>query len=91
MKIFLEKAIAALPRKYRAVYLLREVQQLSTTETAQCLGVTPTSVKVDLHRARERLKKALLSSAAGAELFDYPARYCNGMTARVLCAVLAIR
>ncbi|HTZ21436.1 MAG TPA: sigma-70 family RNA polymerase sigma factor [Opitutaceae bacterium] len=91
MKIFLEKAIAELPRKYRTVYVLREVQQLTTAETAKCLGRSAASVKVDLHRARARLKTALLKSAAGVELFGYPAQYCDPMTARVMQAVLAAR
>src|SRR5687767_7959387 len=59
-KALLEQAITDLPQKYRAVYLLREVQQLSIAETAACLKVSPASVKVNLHRARERLKIRLL-------------------------------
>lgn len=90
MKAMLESAIEALPRQYRAVYILREVQQLSTAETAACLGISRESVKVTLHRARERLKTDLLKSAAGAELFAYPAVYCDAKTARVLQAVLAV-
>ncbi len=89
MKALLEKAVAALPRKYRSVYMLREVQQLSTAEAAACLGVSPESVKVDLHRARERLKAVVLRSAAGLELFAYPAVHCNGMADRVMRAVAA--
>ena len=90
MKALLENAIASLPRKYRAVYMLREIQQLSTAEVATTLGVSEGSVKVDLHRARERLKAELLKSAAGAELFSYPACFCDPMTARVLKVVLAL-
>jgi RNA polymerase sigma factor (sigma-70 family) len=87
MKALLEKAIASLPRKYRSVYMLREVQQLSVAETAVCLGLSPLSVKVDLHRARERLKAVVLKSAAGLELFPYPAAFCDGMSRRVLRVV----
>lgn len=90
MKAMLETAIAALPRHHRAVYVLRDVQQLSTAETAACLGITSDNVKVTLHRARERLKAGLLKTAAGAELFAYPAFFCEPMTARVLRAVLAV-
>ena len=90
MKALLEQAIATLPLKYRTVYMLREVQQLSTAETAAALGVSAASIKVDLHRARERLKAELLKSAAGTELFAYPAFYCDRMTARVLNAILAL-
>lgn len=91
MKTLLENAIAALPRNHRAVYMLREVQQLSTAETARCLGLSVENVKVSLHRARERLKADLLKTAAGAELFPYPAVFCDAMAARVLRAIAAAR
>lgn len=87
IKAVLEKAIQALPRTHRAVYLLREVQRLSTAETAQCLGLSRANVKVSLHRAREGLKAELMRSAAGVELFDYPACFCDPMTARVMDAI----
>jgi RNA polymerase sigma-70 factor (ECF subfamily) len=90
MKALLEKAIAALPQNYRVVYMLREVQQLSTAETAACLGLSVDTVKVRLLRARDRLKTELLKSAAGAELFPYPARHCDPLTARVMETVLAV-
>ena len=89
IKAVLEKAVQALPQTHRAVYLLREVQQLSTAETAQCLGLSRANVKVSLHRAREGLKAELMRSAAGLELFSYPARFCDPMTARVMEAVLS--
>ena len=87
LKAVLEQAIQTLPRTHRAVYLLREVQQLSTAETAECLEISPENVKVCLHRAREGLKAELLNSAAGIELFDYPAAYCDPMTAMVMQAI----
>ncbi len=90
MKALLEQAIGALPQKYRTVYILREVQQMTTAETAASLGVSEDNVKVSLHRAREMLKTRLLASAAGIELFSYEAPRCNPMTARVMAAVLAV-
>jgi RNA polymerase sigma-70 factor (ECF subfamily) len=88
VKKVLEHLIEGLPRTHRAVYLLREVQHLSTEETAECLGMTRDNVKVCLHRAREELKAQLLKSAAGVELFAYPAQYCDPMTSKVMQAVL---
>lgn len=88
VKALLERAVEALPRGHRAVYLLREVQQLSTAETALSLGISQQNVKVSLHRARNGLKAQLLKNAAGIELFDYPARYCDPMTARVMRLIL---
>ena len=89
MKTLLEQTIDELPRKYRAVYLLREVQQMSTGETAASLGMSVENVKVSLHRARETLKERLLKSAVGLELFPYHAPYCNRLTAQVMTAILA--
>jgi RNA polymerase sigma-70 factor (ECF subfamily) len=89
MKAVLEHAVQSLPRAHRSVYLLREVQHLSTAETAACLGLSAANVKVCLHRAREGLKAELLKTAAGVELFDYPAVYCDPMTNRVMDAIRA--
>jgi RNA polymerase sigma factor (sigma-70 family) len=91
MKKLLENAVSRLPQKFRAVYLLREVQQLSTAEAAACLGISQESAKVSLHRARERLKAELLKNAAGVELFTYSAQFCDPLTSRVMSAVLAAK
>lgn len=90
MKNLLEKAISELPQNLRTVYVMREVEQLTTEETAISLGATIGSVKVSLHRARERLKTTLLNQAAGLELFPYHAEYCDPMTERVMHAILRI-
>jgi RNA polymerase sigma-70 factor (ECF subfamily) len=61
------EAVALLPDKYRTVILLRDIEELSTEETARTLGTTPTAVKVRLHRARQALREILsrdLSSLA---------------------------
>jgi len=55
----LEDAIAELPTKYRSVLLLRDVEHLSTEETARALGLTPQAVKTRLHRARLFLRERL--------------------------------
>lgn len=90
MRTLLERTIGELPQRQRTVYMLREVQQLTTAEAAACLGISVESVKVTLHRAREQLKTRLLQSAAGAELFTFAAPMCNGLTGRVMAAVLAV-
>src|SRR5215469_9733966 len=42
----LEQAIHNLPEKYRAVFILREIENMSVNETKQCLDITETNVKV---------------------------------------------
>lgn len=63
------EAIGRLPEKYRTVILLRDIEELSTEETARMLGTTPTAVKVRLHRARQALRELL-----ARELSAPPAR-----------------
>jgi RNA polymerase sigma-70 factor (ECF subfamily) len=55
----LERAIAELPETLRAVFVLRELEGLSTEETAQVLNVSLSNVKVRLHRARLWLRERL--------------------------------
>ena len=62
-------AIDRLPDGYRTVLLLRDIEELSTEETAKILNVTPNTVKIRLHRARQALLKLLkptMDTTAGA-------------------------
>jgi len=51
--------IEQLPEHYRTVLLLRDIEELSTQEVAEILTMTPTAVKVRLHRARQALSTLL--------------------------------
>ncbi len=53
------RAVETLNPALRAVFLLRDVEELSTQETADALGISPGAVKVRLHRARLALREAL--------------------------------
>ncbi|MGO9228212.1 MAG: RNA polymerase sigma factor [Bryobacteraceae bacterium] len=59
MKDVLEAAIAELPPAYRSVILLRDMEELSTAETAEILDVTADVVKTRLHRGRLALRQKL--------------------------------
>jgi RNA polymerase sigma-70 factor (ECF subfamily) len=52
-------AIDQLPDSFRMVLLLRDIEELSTEEAAQALGVNANTVKIRLHRARQALLKLL--------------------------------
>lgn len=52
-------AIDKLPEAYRIVLQLRDIEELSTAETAEILGVTKNVVKIRLHRARQALRTLL--------------------------------
>jgi len=55
----IQQAVAQLPDVYRQVFLLRDVEELTTSETAEALNISIPSVKVRLHRARMMLQKQL--------------------------------
>jgi len=55
----LRQAVAALPEKYREVFVLRDIEELNQEETAAALGLNVPVVKVRLHRARIMLQKQL--------------------------------
>lgn len=55
----LQDALAELGEKYRVVFLLRDVEGLSTAETADALGISEANVKVRLLRARLMLRERL--------------------------------
>lgn len=59
MRELLESAIRDLPEMYRTVVLLRDMEELSTQETAQILDVTEDVVKTRLHRARLAIRERL--------------------------------
>ena len=55
----IQRAIEQLPDSYRQVFLLRDVEELTISETAETLNISIPSVKVRLHRARLMLQKQL--------------------------------
>jgi RNA polymerase sigma-70 factor, ECF subfamily len=52
-------AIDRLPESYRTVVLLRDIEELTTDEAAQALGISTGALKVRLHRARQALRALL--------------------------------
>jgi len=79
LKGLLEEAILALPITYRAVIMLRDVEEMSTAETAEVLSLTDASVKVRLHRAHELLRGELFerAGATSAQAFNFHASRCD--------------
>jgi len=81
----LERAVVELPEDYRLVFMLREVEGMSTDETADCLSLSSENVKVRLHRARATLRKTLFKEAGGtsAQSFQFHAPRCDRVVANV--------
>ncbi len=87
LTLLLTGAIDALPPTYRTIYMLREVEGLSTQEAADALDLEPATVKTRLHRARGLLRERLYrdAGASASETFTFGAQRCD----RVVAAVLA--
>jgi RNA polymerase sigma-70 factor (ECF subfamily) len=75
VKELLAQALGELDEKYRVVFVLRDVEQYSTKETAELLEITPSNVKIRLLRARlqlrERLTRVLGDEATRMEPADH--------------------
>ena len=59
MRALVRRSIDSLPEDYRMILLLRDIDQLSTEETAEILAANPGTVKTRLHRARQALRSLL--------------------------------
>jgi len=55
-RAFVRAQIDNLPDNYRTVLLLRDIEEMSTPEAADALGITENAVKIRLHRARQALR-----------------------------------
>lgn len=75
----LERAVLSLSDEHRLVFMLRDVEGMSTEETAHCLNLTQENVKVRLHRAHAKLRKQLQSAigATTARCFQFHATRCD--------------
>lgn len=81
----LERAVDSLPEGYRLVFVLRDVEGLSTTETASSLGLGDDVVKTRLHRARAMLRRKVgCIGAVAAGAFEFRAPRCDRTVNSVL-------
>ena len=81
----LESAVDALPDLYRCVFVLREIENMSTGETANCLDLTEETVKVRLLRARQMLRRELYTraGATASEAFQFLGARCDRVVRQV--------
>jgi RNA polymerase sigma-70 factor, ECF subfamily len=85
----LDVSIEGLPDSSRAVFVLRDVEGMSTAETADALGITEENVKVRLHRARALLRKTLYLhvSAEAKHAFVFHAVRCDRVVRNVFARI----
>jgi RNA polymerase sigma-70 factor (ECF subfamily) len=82
----LERAVDDLPEAFRIVFIMRDVEECSTEETALLLGLQPQTVKTRLHRARRLLRAALQDNLAlvFTDAFPFAGMRCGRVTQYVL-------
>jgi RNA polymerase sigma-70 factor, ECF subfamily len=87
----LEWAIDTLPDGMREVFVLREVEGLSTAEVAESLGVSEDVVKTRLSRGRAALRRALLkrTGASAPDAFRFHRPRCDRIVQLVLSRIAA--
>lgn len=83
---FLELAIDTLPEPFRLTYLLRDIEEMTTAEVADLMGVKGVTVKTRLFRARRMLRTRFEQSFARefSAIFPFGGRRCTGMADRVV-------
>lgn len=84
--VLIESAVDKLGDGYREVFMLRQVQGLSTAETAAILGVSEDVVKTRFSRARHTLQRDLLDrvGTAAGEAFTFGQARCDRVVACVI-------
>ena len=85
----LQAVVDALPETYRSVFVLREIEQLSTSETADCLGLSEEAVKTRLHRSRALLRRDLEKQLGPAitGAYTFLGARCDRIVSRVLARI----
>lgn len=83
LKHILELAIAQLPEKYRLVFTLRELEDMSIRATSEALNIEEANVKVRLNRAKSMLKTKL-STYMKDQVFNFHLSRCDKMVNGVL-------
>ena len=89
LKRLVEESVDALPDAYRAVFMLRDIEGLSTSETAEGLDLGEEAVKTRLHRARAMVRRELYARAGGttADAFTFHRTRCDEIVRRVFACL----
>ena len=77
-------ALMSIPFDYRMVFSLRELNGMSTAETAELLDISETNVKVRLNRAKQMLRDKVEKMYSPEDIFEFNLIYCDRITDRVM-------
>ena len=89
MARILEDAILSLPAQARAVLMMRDIEEMNTSETASALDLSEDNVKIRLHRARIALRKELVTraQASRSKIFPFLGARCDRMVQSVMARI----
>lgn len=87
LKTLLEATIAKLPEKYRAIFIMREVERMSVAETCHVLDLSESNVKTRLNRAKEMLRNSLMSAYPAGSLYEFNLVRCDRIAANVMSRI----
>ena len=86
MRRILEEMLLRLPQQYRIVLMLRDIEEMTTFETARALEISEENVKVRLHRGRTILRRELAHrvGASAKHAFPFMGERCDRVVRNVL-------
>ncbi len=87
LRTILERTIDDLPTKYRSVFVMREIEEMSIAETSESLGISAANVKVRLNRAKETLRRRIGDVYHEAGVYHFDLVRCDRIVANVLARV----
>jgi len=80
-------ALISIPLEYRMVFSLRELNGMSTAETAEALDISETNVKVRLNRAKQMLREKVEEMYTPEDIFEFNLIYCDKIVNGVMKAI----
>ena len=86
LRRLLERKIDALPLAFRTAFMLREVEEMTIEEAAECLAIPAATVRTRVFRARAMLRASLAEDmdVATGEVFSFAGARCDRIVASVL-------
>jgi RNA polymerase sigma factor (sigma-70 family) len=87
LKVLLENAVSRLPEKYRVVFVMREVQGMSTNETMEALGLAESNIKVRLNRAKAMLRNELSTYWKPEQIYEFNLVRCDVIVEYVMSQI----
>lgn len=92
LKHLINQKVDLLPADFRAVFILRAIEQLSVKETAEILDIKPETVKTRMFRAKRLLREQIQTSLAkaGMQVYEVGGVHCDMLVKKVLQRIQAL-